>query len=135
MALALHTTTLYILVADDIGLVGHTPKITYGHVICSMHPRTPCHLCTCHLLDGPPNVFDVCSENFFLSTHQRHWKVHGADDRCILSVKVQSLDIPIVHTHIYMCFPFGVFSCLLDVFSLCCVFMCLFDIPADRNLE
>ena len=24
-------------------------------------------------------------------------------------------------------FPFGVFSCLLDVFSLCCVFMCLFD--------
>ena len=22
---------------------------------------------------------------------------------------------------------FGVFSCLLDVFSLCCVFMCLFD--------
>ena len=26
-----------------------------------------------------------------------------------------------------LCFPFGVFSCLLDVFSLCCVFMCLFD--------
>ena len=47
---------------DDTLLVGHTPKITYVHVICSKHPRTPCHLSTCHLLDGPPNVFDVCSE-------------------------------------------------------------------------
>ena len=71
-----------ILVPDDTCLVGHTPKITYAHVICWKHPSTPCHLSTCHLLDGPSNVFDVCS--VFLSTHQRHWKVHRADDMCSL---------------------------------------------------
>ena len=38
---------------------------------------------TCHLLNGPSNVFDVCSEKFFLSTHQRHWGVHRADDMCL----------------------------------------------------
>ena len=65
-----------ILVPDDTCLVGHTPKITYAHVICSKHPSTPCHLSTCHLLDGPSNVFDAWAEKFFLRTHQRHWKVH-----------------------------------------------------------
>ena len=39
--------------------------------------------CTCHLLHGPSNVFDVCSEKNFLSTHQRHLGVHRADDMCI----------------------------------------------------
>ena len=38
---------------------------------------------TCHLLNGPSNVFDVCSEKFFLSTHQRNLGVHRADDMCI----------------------------------------------------
>ena len=38
---------------------------------------------TCHLLNGPSNVFDVCSEKKILSTHQRHWGVHRADDMCL----------------------------------------------------
>ena len=38
---------------------------------------------TCQLLNGPSNVFDVCSEKFFLSTHQRNLGVHRADDMCI----------------------------------------------------
>ena len=38
---------------------------------------------TCHLLNGPSNVFDACAEKFFLPTHQRHWKVHRADDMCL----------------------------------------------------
>ena len=38
---------------------------------------------TCQLLNGPSNVFDVCSEKKILSTHQRNLGVHRADDMCI----------------------------------------------------
>ena len=82
------------------------------HVWCFFFDFHVCPVSFCGFyLSRRRTLSPLCAFAFFL------WE-KSPNVRKPMNMKAKSLSIV---------FPFGVFSCLFDVFSLCCVLMCLFD--------